>query len=537
MRPTPVIVVLVGMPPTPLLALRPERLETQHKVNAIPSARLVLSVEGDSVENLLTHQEEIALCSAGRSVEVWLHESGTDKQLIFRGVIAQQLLKVNRTRTELSLILRHGLQRLQNTRRSQVYDALTDAVLLNDLLLKQGVTPIGISGMNIAHEQLVQFRCSDWQFLRSRLLANGTWLFPAPEGVTIMPPLVLPVAALTLQQRLAPGAGQTAIAEAQWRFSVQEQPAALEATSWDDQAQSDDLQPAIQRPLGTRAFDAGDGPWLNDTTWAFNYSTSLSMVETSALASSLLMNLQAARATGEFLIDGTARLQLGQTVGVDGYGASLDGLGIVTGIHQFVSKEGGWRTLIVLGHQDAMLDLAAMPRATGLHVGVVAQFKKDPSGMNRLRVRLPVLGKTNNIVWARLAKPYASAMSGFCFYPEVGDEVVVGFFDEDPSYPVILGAMHNPVNPAPLNPDIDNAVKALVVKKDGHTFQLMFDTREDRMTLSTTDEKLTFHKGTLLESQTELTVKARKLVLTGDQSTVEGTSTLSLQGAKINLSH
>ena len=59
------IAVLAGTPPVPLLALKPERVETRHDVNAIPSARVVLSVEGDALEKLTDEQREIASCSAG----------------------------------------------------------------------------------------------------------------------------------------------------------------------------------------------------------------------------------------------------------------------------------------------------------------------------------------------------------------------------------------------------------------------------------------------------------------------------------------
>ena len=46
-------------------------------------------------------------------------------------------------------------------------------------------------------------------------------------------------------------------------------------------------------------------------------------------------------------------------------------------------------------------------------------------------------------VWARMAHVYATEDCGFVFYPEVGDEVVLGFFDDDPTYPVILGSLYS----------------------------------------------------------------------------------------------
>jgi uncharacterized protein involved in type VI secretion and phage assembly len=46
-------------------------------------------------------------------------------------------------------------------------------------------------------------------------------------------------------------------------------------------------------------------------------------------------------------------------------------------------------------------------------------------------------------VLARLANFYASGGAGALFMPEVGDEVVLGFVNEDPRYPVVLGSMYS----------------------------------------------------------------------------------------------
>lgn len=535
MRPVPSIILLAGETRQPLLAFKPEKLETHHKVNAIPGASVVLSwVQGGQGNTV--YEKELTLCRAGQRMEVLVVEK-EQQQLLFRGVIVEQQLQIRRDDVEMILTLRHDLQRLQSTHRSRVFEQQTDAVMTGNILLTGNIPFTGITGMDIFHDQLVQCRCSDWQFLRSRLNANGVWLFPTPEGVSIQRPVLSPVPVHTLRRQASTIQEDVLIEDCRWCFSEQYQPATLTASSWDAQIQQIDSFPACPVPLGKQAFDTTTGLYLNLSPWVFNYSTPLGIEQTAQFADSVLMNLQAARASGAFRLDGGGHYRLGDTLALEGYGPTLDGNGVVTGIRQSICKESGWRTTLSLGVNDVLRDLNIIPRVNGLHIGVVSAFREDPSGMNRLRVKIPMLGESNNELWARLATPYASALSGFCFYPEEGDEVVIGFFDEDPSYPVILGSMHNPLNPAPVMPSQDNRLKTLVVNHAGQKCELTFNTVESSVTLRSPESELNLGQGSLLESNNSLALKAGDVSLAGENTSLSGKSRVSVTGAKISLSN
>ena len=62
-------------------------------------------------------------------------------------------------------------------------------------------------------------------------------------------------------------------------------------------------------------------------------------------------------------------------------------------------------------------------------------------------------------VWARVASLDAGCDRGFFFRPEVGDEVVVGFLEDDPRRAVILGMLHSSAKAAPLAGSDDNHEK------------------------------------------------------------------------------
>ncbi len=74
---------------------------------------------------------------------------------------------------------------------------------------------------------------------------------------------------------------------------------------------------------------------------------------------------------------------------------------------------------------------------------------EDPDKQHRIKVRLPVLGDGAEGLWARLATPEAGKGRGISFRPEPGDEVVLGFFNDDPRQPVVLGALFGSKNTPP----------------------------------------------------------------------------------------
>ncbi|MFM0742102.1 phage baseplate assembly protein V [Paraburkholderia xenovorans] len=534
MRPVPLIVLRTGEPALPLTVLKPLWVETHHKVNGIPTARLVLSVPGDAL-TMLSSCDDMVRCKPGRTAVITLLESGVES-CIFRGVIVQQSLRLRRSCVELTLILRHSLQRLVNTHRSQIFEVQNDAAIIGSLFLEQAIPLLGVTGMELVHEQLVQFRCSDWKFIRYRLNANGVWLFPSPDGVTLTRPRLSAIADHTLHQHALLVEDDVLIEESDWSFSKQYQTDKLTVAAWDDETQINDVAIAAATPLGTGAFDSAGGTTLNVTTWEFNYSTPLGIEQTATLASSLLMNLQSSGAQGEFVVNGAVTYELGQTLAVADFGQSFDGMGIITGVRQRIHMEEGWRTTLSLGTDDVLADMQTIPRVSGLHIGVAETFSEDMTGMNRLRVRLPVLGEVDNVLWARFASPYASNLSGFCFYPEPGDELVIGFFDEDPSYPVILGAMHSLINRAPVEPSLENYNKALVINRHGQQLQLAFDAMEPSVQLATPGNELTLQSGITLQSEESVLIKASSISIEGEEAALSGKSMVNITGAKIDLS-
>ena len=108
---------------------------------------------------------------------------------------------------------------------------------------------------------------------------------------------------------------------------------------------------------------------------------------------------------------------------------------------------------------------ALLPAIQGLQNGVVKKIHEDPDGEFRIQVDVPVIAPTGDGIWARMSHFYATADAGCFFMPEVGDEVLLGFLNNDPRFAVILGMLYSSSKKkAPYKADQKNTYKAFVTK-------------------------------------------------------------------------
>lgn len=105
-----------------------------------------------------------------------------------------------------------------------------------------------------------------------------------------------------------------------------------------------------------------------------------------------------------------------------------------------------------------------LPGVAGLQIGAVARLEGDPAGAQRIQINIPVLRAQTNGIWARLLQSHASKGFGAVHVPDVGDEVVVGYFNDDPSNPVVLGSLYSSNRAPPYPLAAQNDIKALVTR-------------------------------------------------------------------------
>jgi uncharacterized protein involved in type VI secretion and phage assembly len=215
-------------------------------------------------------------------------------------------------------------------------------------------------------------------------------------------------------------------------------------------------------------------------------------------AGSRLSRSRLALLRGRASIAGRSDLAPRDVVELAGVGERFNGKAFVSGVTHTIDP-GGWRTELRLGlppepfaRQPDIADLPAgglLPPVHGLHVGVVGDFESDPLGEHRVKVLLSVLDKKQGAVWARVARPDAGKDRGQVFWPETGDEVVVGFVNGDPRQAILLGALHGSHNKPPDDagpPSKDNTKRAIVSKAGSI---ISFDDKKKTVTVTTAGER------------------------------------------------
>jgi uncharacterized protein involved in type VI secretion and phage assembly len=90
--------------------------------------------------------------------------------------------------------------------------------------------------------------------------------------------------------------------------------------------------------------------------------------------------------------------------------------------------------------------------------------RDDPDQQGRLQVSLPFLGGQNTSYWAPVATMMAGNKTGSWFMPEIGDEVLVAFNQDDVAHPYIVGFQRNGQD-GPPDPDPQNRV---ILTPGGH---------------------------------------------------------------------
>jgi len=222
-------------------------------------------------------------------------------------------------------------------------------------------------------------------------------------------------------------------------------------------------------------------------TGANSLSASLTAWSNAKLTRSKLSKIQG---TAKFL--GSATVLPGVLIELAGLSENFTGNAYVSGVEHVV-ENGNWTTEASLGlsfkfYSEEIPDIVApgasgiLAAIKGLQVAVVKKICEDKDGQHRIQVAYPTIEMDNLGVWARLATFYATKDCGIFFIPEVDDEVIVGFVNEDPQEPIILGSLYSSKKAPPFTSEDKNNTKAIVTRSK---MQIVFDEEKKIITVET----------------------------------------------------
>jgi uncharacterized protein involved in type VI secretion and phage assembly len=151
---------------------------------------------------------------------------------------------------------------------------------------------------------------------------------------------------------------------------------------------------------------------------------------------------------------------------------------------------------------DNFMELLSGPESEGFAVapGVVTN-NFDLIGQGRVQVKIP--SRPAFEPWARVSAVGGSASRGFLWIPQIGDEVLVAFAENDMSSCYILGGLWSTMNRPPISLPSDVLNKKVI--KTGLTEALGHEIEMDDAKQSVTITTSTKQKVTLDPTKIELT--------------------------------
>jgi len=452
-------------------------IDVKRAMGTIPSASFVLSLPD---ENQLGASESNKFVP-GNKVEI---QVGYDfnNESIFSGLIIRHSIKISQDgNSQLTLYCQDEAVKMTLGKKIRAYAQQRDSDIIQAIANEYGLKN-RLDATDYVHPQLIQTGKADWDFLRSRAKANSALFFAEDGRVCFQKPNVSGTAELVLTNGVD-------VFEMEADLDAGYQLPGVRASGWDFAAgafakgQSTEPKMNAQGNLSGKKLAAVMG---NQET-NLRFSAPMEKAELNNLSNGLLLRSRLTALRGQVAFPGNASPALNTLIELAGFGDRFDGMALITSIRHVV-KDGTWRTETGFGlpPEEAVDESTALtaghgqlPALNGLQNGEVKQIDKDPGGEHRVLVSLPTLGAS---VWARQTNLYATKGVGSFFLPEVGDEVIVGFLNDDPRFAIILGSVYSSKNAPPYTADEENTIKALVTKSE---LKIEMNDKDKVLTIST----------------------------------------------------
>lgn len=531
-------------------------VETNYGVNKIPFAKIIL-LDGD----VPTGDFPVSDADSFKpGAEITINAGyDSDTSTIFKGLVIKHSLKIEGDGSTLIVQCKDSAVAMTVGRKNANYVDLKDSDVMSSLIGNYSGLSSDIDATTTSHKELVQYYCTDWDFMLARAEANAL-LVTVDEGkVSVKAPQVDEEAVLTLTYGVD-------LLSFDADLDASAQFATVKGTSWDITNQAIQEQQASPETLtGQGDIDSATlAKVIGPDTFTLQTEAPLESDELTDWVKGQQIKSGLARIRGRATFQGSAKVKIGDLVELKGVGNRFNGNVLVTAVkHQI--NEGNWSTEVVFGlssqwfteqtRVDAPIASGLTPGVTGLQIGVVKKIDEDPDSQYKIQVTVPIMQAETEGVWARLASFYSSSGYGAFFIPDIGDEVVLGYFNNDPSYPVILGSLYSSGRKAPYEITADNYTKGIVTKSE---LKLEFDDENKVITLVTPGnntivisddgESILLEdqnsnivelsaSGILMDSPKDIQIKAQGKVTIEATDNVEITSSADIKNSGLNINN
>lgn len=461
-----------------------------HSLNRISIAEVVL------LGNIVPAKGTVPISDAadfnpGKEIEIMVGY-GTTESSVFKGYIVKHMLEVDSSSPfRVKLICKHKAVGMTFNEKEASFKDKTDSDIMKEVIGDYGLT-CKVTATTTKYESFYQVRSTDWDFILSRADFNGFVVSMDGDdyGLNIDKPNLSAAAVMKI-----------AVSESMMAFEAElnaaGQPPSLKASGWDTKTQalvqSSAAEPSVNAQGDSTLTPKALSGKLSQKAMDLVTPTPMTTAELQVWANAVLLRKRLTAFKGKVKFVGTAKVKTGTIIELEGVGKKFNGKAYITSVNHSI-ESGLWVTTARFGLDDTPVyrlpdfgyapATGQLPPVHGLQVATVKKLSGDPKGLGRIQITLASSSATAKPeIWARFANFYATSDAGSGFMPEVGDEVVVGFLDNDPRYPVILGSVYSDKNKTPnAAADENNYIKSLVTKAK---LKLTFDDEKKAVKIET----------------------------------------------------
>ena len=504
-------------------------LEVTKQFNRIASARITMADGDPAKQDFAISSKEDSLLP-GSEIEIQLGYHGKSKT-VFKGIIARQSLRSNKNKASfLTIDARDKAIQLTLARKNQTFADKKDSEIIEAILKKSGLAgkDIEVEESSLSHAEMVQYNVSDWDFLVSRAEMNSMLVFTDNNRIVIKKPSTEgdPAFEVTFGKD---------VLEFDSELDGVSQIKEVKGHAWNYKDQKlDESAPGsvkFKENGNTKAESFADA--FKVTGYDLYHPGSLKTTELKNWSDARLLKSRMAKSRGRIVIKGLPDINPGQLIKLNGFGKRFNGIVYTTGVRHVYDKS-IWETEIRFGlasdwfyQTDDITEKPAagiLPGVNGLQIGIVTKIEGDPDKEDRIRIYLPTVDSKEGL-WARVASLDAGKDRGSFFRPEINDEVVVGFLNDDPRHPVILGSLNSSAKPSPFQSKDTNHEKGFITRSK---MKFLFDDDKKYIRLETPKGK----KIEISDDEDNVTVSDQnnnRIVLNSEGVSIETSKNISFK--------
>ena len=405
-----------------------------------------------------------------------------DQKTLFEGIIMQTGIRIGKNcRSMMVVECRDNAWPATQGRHNRIFEKKKDSEMISEALSSYG--SVSVDGTDYKHPEMVQYYCTDWDFALSRADACGMFILTTGTAIKVFKPDVgaSPVLTVTYGNDLI---------SFDCGLSAGDQFSGYDAVSWNP-AEQKQVKTSASAPSLNSQGDMAASDLSSDGSMLLQTDAPVDSSVLKAWADSLALKAGLSRYRGRVSFYGAAEVVPGCVIELKGLGKRFNGNAFIGSVTHIIEKN-EWITEAGIGIDPASITdepdvvgpaaAGLLPGMEGLHTAVVKKLDGDPAGECRIQVELPWLEGESKLLWARLSTLYGTNGSGSFWLPEPGDEVLVGFVNNDPAHPVILGSIYGAKHKPPYEYTAENNTKALVTREK---LKIEFDEEKKIITVST----------------------------------------------------